>query len=209
MITSYLELAVASLLTTFAKRPVDPMQTIFTRRAVFERLEPKFTITAQDLGESGAIFPIEYTRDGEGRFPHLTWERSELPVKTKQLLMIIEDPDVSSSTPAVHGLFLNISADATALPPSCIQAPHPFTPGRTLRGPVYIPPAPLLNTGAHNYVYQLVALSEPIELKEGKAASREDVEAAIAGKVAGYGIWVGRCSRTWKGGVVLNQDLSN
>ncbi|KAJ3157247.1 hypothetical protein HDU89_002659 [Geranomyces variabilis] len=207
MITSYLELAVGSVLTTFVKRPADPMQTIFTRRAIFERLEPKFAITSQDLGESGATFPIDYIHDGEGRFPHLTWERSELPVKTKQLLMIIEDPDAPLSTPVVHGLFLEISADTTSLSPSCIRAPHPFTPGKTFRGPVYNPPAPLLNTGVHNYVFQLIALSEPIELKDGKVASREDVEVAIAGKVAGYGIWVGRCSRTWKGGVILNQDL--
>jgi len=53
--------------------------------------------------------------------------------------------------------------------------------------------------GVHRYIFQLVALGEPlvVEGEEGEGVTREEVVKVCEGKVVSWGVWVGTFESKW------------
>ncbi|MEA9985698.1 MULTISPECIES: YbhB/YbcL family Raf kinase inhibitor-like protein [Subtercola] len=147
-------------------------------------------MSSPDFAE-GAAIPALHAGDGAGDnvSPALVW--SGLPAGTKQLLLVVEDPDVPLPRPVIHLLArldpsrtsvargeLNLEAENTGI------VLHPGSFNRV----GYAGPHPIEAHGPHRYVFQLFALSKPLPLP---ATARLESVAAAA-----YGLILAR-GRTW------------
>ncbi|KAH9884483.1 PEBP-like protein [Xylariomycetidae sp. FL2044] len=100
-------------------------------------------VSSPDCGPSGSTLSVEYTADGAGRFPALTWElETKTKTKTtaekggeeeveggeeeekeeeeeeevvKEWLIVSEDPDAPLPTPICHGIYTGIPAAKTSV----------------------------------------------------------------------------------------------
>ncbi|MCJ1387022.1 hypothetical protein MMC17_010151 [Xylographa soralifera] len=181
---------------------------LFTKAPAFVDFpEPTFVIDSPDCGPSGSYMKPEYTQVGEDRFPELTW--SAPPVEVKEYIIVIEDPDAPLPSPATHALFYSIPSETNRIIASDIRPvlggekekrlQGGFKYGKNVRGTIYGGPRPLLNHGPHDYYYQVVALKEPMDAtKMGASPTKSELAAGIAGKVAGWGAWIGIFERKWK-----------
>ena len=66
-----------------------------------------------DAFAPGAAIPTRYSGDGDDVSPPLKW--SGVPKNTKELALIVEDPDAPQAEPFVHWVIYKIPADATGL----------------------------------------------------------------------------------------------
>jgi Raf kinase inhibitor-like YbhB/YbcL family protein len=129
----------------------------------------------------GTPVPVEHTCEGSGSSPGLAW--SEIPVDTRSLALVCDDPDAPRGT-WVHWVLFNLPADAVELAPA-------------------VPPAPELPSGArqgindsgnvgyggpcpprgrrHRYFFRLYALDCTLNLAPG--VKRPDLDQAMAGHV--------------------------
>jgi phosphatidylethanolamine-binding protein (PEBP) family uncharacterized protein len=162
--------------------------------------------TVVKLGaEEPATMDVEYMATGQGRLPALEWDAEAVP-EVAQWLLICEDVDAPLPTPICHSILLGIPKEKTSLSNDDLKLKDPsstlleggFYYGKNLRGVVYVPPRPLLNHGMHRYFYDIVALKEPLDQAFiASKPSRDQVGAAINGKVLGWGRWVGQCERRY------------
>jgi phosphatidylethanolamine-binding protein (PEBP) family uncharacterized protein len=125
----------------------------------------QLALTSQDFGD-GDLMPLKHCAKhigGDDLSPHLAWPPP--PPDTAQLLLVVEDIDVPMTKPAVHCLAL-IDPAAGHLEPGALAARHPGPGVRVLRSTVgrgYHGPAPVKGHGPHRYVFQLFALSTPVD----------------------------------------------
>jgi hypothetical protein len=114
--------------------------------------------------EDGGVMPDRAAGPGIGAntSPPLTW--SAPPAGTRELALIVEDPDAPLRRPVVHLSLLGLSPDLRELAPGDLNAPAPGG-GRYGRGTFgragYLGPRPLPGHGPHRYVFQLLALDRP------------------------------------------------
>ncbi|ORY69847.1 phosphatidylethanolamine-binding protein [Pseudomassariella vexata] len=171
--------------------------------------EPTVEITSTDCGPTNAHLGVEYTADGAGKAPALSWTPPPaIAAQVKEWLLVSEDPDAPLSTPIVHGLFGGIAATKTSVEAKDFEIEDKskallkggFHYGKTWHSVPYVPPRPLMNHGPHRYFFTIIALKKPLDtaLLNSKATTREQIADAIVGKVLGWGIWVGSCERVWK-----------
>ncbi|WP_327399059.1 YbhB/YbcL family Raf kinase inhibitor-like protein [Streptomyces sp. NBC_01288] len=126
----------------------------------------QLTLTSQDFGD-GAIMPLKNCAKqigGADLSPQLAW--TPLPPGTAQLLLVVEDIDVPMAKPAVHCLALIDPSAAEQLEPGALAARHPGPGVRILRSTIgrgYHGPAPIKGHGPHRYVFELFALSTPLD----------------------------------------------
>lgn len=145
----------------------------------------------------GARLPERFTADGEGVSPPLVW--GEVPAGTAALALIVEDPDAPAPQPLVHALVWDLPADERTLREGAIAADGAGdADGRDVGRNSYgiegwLPPDPPTGHGAHDYVFQLFALSEAPAL--GDSPGRTEFARAIAGRVLAAGMLVGNYSR--------------
>ncbi|MCJ1397917.1 hypothetical protein MMC11_001113 [Xylographa trunciseda] len=203
-ILDYVELTLSWLLANQKGRH----PKLFTKGPAFVDLpEPTFEIDSPDCGPSSSAMKPEHTQVGEDRFPELTW--SAPPVDVKEYIVVIEDPDAPLPTPATHALFYSISSQTNRITANDIKPVEGrekerllqggFKYGKNIRGTIYGGPRPLLNHGPHDYYYQVIALEEPLDVTKMSAApTKSELAAGIAGKVAGWGAWIGNFERKWK-----------
>ncbi|MET0241117.1 MAG: YbhB/YbcL family Raf kinase inhibitor-like protein [Sphingobium sp.] len=154
-----------------------------------------------DLGSpafaNGARLPIRFTADGEGVSPPLIW--GPVPEGTQALALIVEDPDAPALQPLVHALVWNLPPDLHDIPEGDITADgygarDGSDVGRNsymLEG--WLPPDPPSGHGAHDYVFQLFALSAVPHIDPNPG--RSDFVKAITGHVLAAGLLVGTYSR--------------
>lgn len=156
--------------------------------------------TVIDLGSpafaSGARLPVRFTADGDGVSPPLLW--GEVPQGTASLALIVEDPDAPALQPLVHALVWNIPADDRHLPEGAITADGDGAVdgpdvGRNSFFEGWLPPDPPTGHGSHDYVFQLFALSETIDI--GGNPGRSGLIRGLQGRVLGAGMLVGTYSR--------------
>lgn len=145
----------------------------------------------------GARLPIRFTADGDGVSPPLVWGR--LPAGTASLALIVEDPDAPALQPLVHALVWNIPGNEQRLAEGAIapdgdgQADGRDVGRNSLIGEGWLPPDPPSGHGSHDYVFQLFALSEAVDI--GPSPGRSDLVDALKGRVLGAGMLVATYSR--------------
>lgn len=137
--------------------------------------KPKFRLTSTSF-EDGATIPVEYTCTGAGTTPQLAWKR--VPSRTKELALIMEDPDAPGGT-FVHWVVAGIKPK----PPSIAAGADPmgtFVGLNSIGRPVWQPPCP--PTGpAHHYIFNLYALNKKVTLPPGADAAT--LRTAMKGKI--------------------------
>jgi len=123
--------------------------------------------------ENGRPIPKKYTGEGADVSPPLAW--TDLPEKTKELVLVCDDPDAPTAEPWVHWVIYKIPADAKALPEGIARQPRLKNPAGVLqgknswtsgdrigyRGP--LPPPGLV----HHYYFRLYALDTRVVLEPG------------------------------------------
>lgn len=168
----------------------------------------KLAIVREDMGDrlfplsspafaDGQRLPVRFTADGEGISPPLCW--GPLPPGTVSLALLVEDPDAPAPHPLVHALVWNIPPEIAGLcegeiVPDGDGAANGSDVGRnSYLAEGWLPPDPPKGHGAHDYVFQLFALSEVTVLKAnpGRSAFLD----AIHGKVLAAGLLIGTYSR--------------
>jgi len=145
----------------------------------------------------GARLPARFTADGDGFSPPLVW--GAIPEAAASLALIVEDPDAPALQPLVHALVWNLPSDMQRLAEGAI-APDGAGPvggpdvGRnSFLSEGWLPPDPPSGHGSHDYVFQLFALSETIDI--GTNPGRSGLMRALTGRVLGAGMLVGTYSR--------------
>jgi Raf kinase inhibitor-like YbhB/YbcL family protein len=128
-----------------------------------------------DAFPDGGAMPPRYTCDGDDVSPPLRW--TGVPGSVAAFILVVRDPDAGGF---VHWVLTDIPGDARELPDGAgdgIGMPGPNDFGRTgWAGPC--PPS-----GEHRYVFELTALSEPLQADPGdgidgiERAARERVVA--------------------------------
>lgn len=150
----------------------------------------KITVESPTLTADQTV-PRDYTADGRNVSPPLTW--SNAPAGTKELAVVLEDPDAGNPPPFVHWVIYKIPATATGLPENI-----PFEPGVPMpagiagavqgvsgfRRPIYRGPAPPPGK-VHHYHFVVYALDANLALKPG--LNRVELLDAIKGHVIGQG----------------------
>jgi Raf kinase inhibitor-like YbhB/YbcL family protein len=145
----------------------------------------------------GARLPVRFTADGEGVSPPLVW--GDVPAGTASLALIVEDPDAPALQPLVHALVWNLPPEERRLAEAAIGRDGPGgTDGRdvgrnSFLGEGWLPPDPPAGHGSHDYVFQLFALAETLDI--GVNPGRSGFVRGISGRVLAAGMLVGTYSR--------------
>jgi Raf kinase inhibitor-like YbhB/YbcL family protein len=144
------------------------------------------------------LIPRKYTGDGEDVSPALTW--TEIPPGTKELAIIVDDPDAPTPEPWVHWVLYKIPPTADGLPEHILPALRVNLPRGALqgknswpKGTGYRGPAPPKGHGLHHYHFKLYALDAPVELEPG--ADKSTLLAAIQGHILGEAELIGTYQR--------------
>lgn len=121
-----------------------------------------FRLESQAFGPKGRI-PRQFTHEGEDLSPPLTW--TPPPVGTRELALIVDDPDAPHLTPWVHWVLYKIEAGTRSLAagetPQALQGENDFG----IRG--WGGPMPPIGHGVHRYRFRLYALDAPLVLEAG------------------------------------------
>ncbi len=205
MALKYIEYGLGSLL--FSSKGHD--KKLFTKGPAFEGLKPTIDITSPECGPSNSSLKRIHSQLGEDRFPELEWS-PPAGTEIKEYLLVVEDPDAPLPIAPCHGIYYNIPESTRHIHTDDIKLDEAdekkrtlksgFKLGKNLRGTVYGGPRPPLGHGPHRYFYQLIALKEPLDhSKMSEQATKKELAAAIMGKVAAWGVWVGVFENKWGG----------
>jgi Raf kinase inhibitor-like YbhB/YbcL family protein len=127
-----------------------------------------------------------------GRSPAMKW--SKPPPETRELVVLVEDPDAPRPQPFVHWI-------VTGLPPETIDLPEGLPPSSTPLGSGavqgrngmqkdgYYGPEPPTGHGVHHYHFQVFALDQPLEVRP--PVERDRLLAAMRDHVVAWGELVG------------------
>jgi len=128
------------------------------------------------FGENERI-PERYTGEGGDISPPLKWNGE--PTGTKELVLIVDDPDAPMEKPFVHWVLYKIPATLGGIPEgNNLNAAE----GKNSRGKIgYMGPMPPEGHGTHRYHFKLYALDKKLDI--GKGAEKEDVLDAIEGHI--------------------------
>lgn len=135
------------------------------------------------------LLPSQYTCDGEGRFPVLKIE--DIPVDTKTLVLVVDDPDAPSGV-RDHILLANIPLGQEH---PLIISQDTFDQwifGQNSRSE-QARWAPCPPSGTHRYVFKVYALSEKLEISSG--FSKERLIELMWGKIVAQSQIVGLYKR--------------
>ncbi|MEK6955379.1 MAG: YbhB/YbcL family Raf kinase inhibitor-like protein [Nanoarchaeota archaeon] len=145
-------------------------------------------LTSSEFLDSKRI-PIKYTCDGINISPPLMI--SDVPIPTKSLVLIVDDPDAVKATGKVwdHWVVFNI-------PPETVNIKEGENPkgiiGKDSRGlNDYSGPCP--PDGEHRYFFKVFALDKMLDLKHG--SSKTQVEIAMKGHIIEEAVLMGTYKR--------------
>jgi len=143
-------------------------------------------LTSRAFSHTTSI-PPRFTCDGDNINPPLTI--TDIPVQTKSLALVLEDPDAPGGT-WIHWLVWNIPPDtkeiaAGTTPTGAVEGTTSFGK-RGYGGPC--PPS-----GTHRYVFTLAALDTMLAL--APSANKSDLESAFAGHILAQTQLVGLYAR--------------
>ena len=154
-----------------------------------EKMEIKLTSLAFKEGD---FIPKKYTCDGENVSPPLEW--SGIPVTTKSIALICDDPDAPMGT-WVHWVVFNIPANVTKLKEK-ISSHKVLEDGAAqgnndFRKIGYGGPCP--PSGIHRYFFKIYALDKRIGLTPG--ATKDELIKEMEGHVLSEGKLMGKYSK--------------
>lgn len=142
--------------------------------------------------------PVRHTEDGDDLSPALTW--TTLPAGTRELALIVDDPDAPTEDPWVHWVIYNIPATpGGGLGEGVPQVDRPETPVGSTQGlntwntVGYRGPAPPPGHGVHHYHFKLYALDAPLNFEPG--LDKRALMNAMSGHILGHGELVGTYER--------------
>jgi Raf kinase inhibitor-like YbhB/YbcL family protein len=148
-------------------------------------------VSSSAFGNGGKI-PAEYTCEGKGAAPPLSW--STVPPGTKTIAVLVEDPDAPGGT-FEHFAAFNLPPDRTSLPSEAVKSIAPgsaLVSAKNSSGTVgFAPICP--PSGRHHYRFEVVALDTALDLPVGSDAHA--VRAAMQGHVLARGELVGTFSK--------------
>ena len=153
-------------------------------------------LTSPAFHHNGAM-PARFTCDGHDLSPELNW--SDLPVGTKSLALIVDDPDAPDPRAPrmtwVHWVLYNLPPSATGLPEAVASAALPAGTveglndwGRTGYG------GPCPPVGRHRYFHKLYALD--IVLPNLGKPTKAALEKAMQGHVLAQAELIGTYQRS-------------
>lgn len=147
-----------------------------------------FTLTSPAFDDGGELDPMFTADEEDACAPPLAWTAP--PAGTKGLVLIVEDPDAPAPAPLVHWLGWGMKPGAGGL----LEGEEPPVLGEmSLGASEWLAPDPPPGHGVHDYVFQLFALSEPLELSAG--SDRDAVIDEIEGTVLGVAVLTGTYKR--------------
>src|SRR4051812_9553595 len=146
--------------------------------------------------QEGRPIPVKHTADGEDVSPPLTW--SGVPHGTRSLVLLCEDPDAPRGVWS-HWVVYGLPPEARELGEGASKAGLPGEAAQQgtndFGRPGYGGPSPPPGK-PHRYYFKLAALS--VELKLPAGAKRQEVLAAMEGKVLAEGWLMGVYGRKQK-----------
>ncbi len=135
------------------------------------------------------MIPIQYTCDGKDLNPNL--QIKNVPVKTKELVLIVDDPDASGGV-WTHWVVWGISPDVNIINEG--ELPLGAVEGITSFGTVgYGGPCPPKGTGVHRYFFKLYALNKNTNLTKGDTL--QDLKRDMNGNVITSAKFIGSYGR--------------
>jgi Raf kinase inhibitor-like YbhB/YbcL family protein len=157
------------------------------------------TLSSDAFGANERIPAVHaYAPEGDNVSPALAW--SGAPAGTKELALIVDDPDAPRAEPWVHWVLYRIPAAAEGLPAGASRGiGHLTEPGGALEGKNdfgdlgWGGPLPPRGHGTHHYHFKLYALDAPLALGEG--ATKAKLLKALEGHVLAQAELVGTYSR--------------
>jgi Raf kinase inhibitor-like YbhB/YbcL family protein len=136
-------------------------------------------VSSPSFSANGDI-PSKFTCEGENISPALSV--TNIPVQTKSLAVIVEDPDAPSGT-VTHWVCWDIDPTITIAEKSTAGIQ-----GKNSKGSNgYMGPCP--PNGTHHYHFKIYALDQKLDLPEG--ASKTDLENVMKDHILGSGELVG------------------
>jgi Raf kinase inhibitor-like YbhB/YbcL family protein len=165
---------------------------------------PKTIIVESTAFKNGQPIPADHTADGKNVSPPLSWR--DLPAGTRELALILDDPDAPTPQPFVHWVLYKIPATAKGLPEAvpagasvtvggltgAVQGQTGFNAFRRQNAPPLEPgyrgPAPPAGK-PHHYHFKVYALSAPLDAAAG--LDKAGLLKAMEGKIIGEGEIVG------------------
>ena len=139
--------------------------------------------------DDGENLDPSFTADEEDAVaPPLEW--SAPPPGTREIALVVEDPDAPSPEPFCHWLVWGLAPQQGKL----LEGEVPPRVGKNAFGnSEWLLPDPPTGHGTHDYVFQLFALDAPLSLMPG--ASRGDLLAAMDGHVTAAAVLTGTYER--------------
>jgi Raf kinase inhibitor-like YbhB/YbcL family protein len=140
--------------------------------------------------DDGGTLPAGLT-GADGRSPELRF--ADVPQATRELVVLVEDPDAPLPQPFVHWLVHSIPPETSELREGVTQKAPPLRQGRNSLGQKsYSGPTPPPGHGAHHYHFQVFALDQPLDVPPAPASiDRKQLIGAMRGHVIGFGERVG------------------
>jgi len=136
--------------------------------------------------DDGAPIPKRHAYRGEGENvpPRLAWDK--VPARTKELALIVDDPDAPMPEPWVHEVFYGIPVGVTTIDPLVRSGAMTDSMARFFHGknswgehawggPMPPPGAP------HRYIFTLYALDRELGLDAGQ--TKEQLLSAMKGRI--------------------------
>ena len=154
------------------------------------------TITSTAF-ESNQPIPRKYSGEGQDVSPPLSW--SNLPDGTKELALIVDDPDAPIPEPWVHWVLYKIPIDTQGLQENIPTSSKVSTPAGVLNGKNswgklgYGGPMPPPGHGVHRYFFKLYALDTTLDLPP--EADKNTLLKAMSGHILVEGELVGTYKR--------------
>lgn len=154
----------------------------------------KLAVASSAFAHNQAV-PRRYTDDGQNISPPIEW--AGVPDGTRELALIVDDPDAPTPQPWVHWVAYHIPPNMKGFPEGV--SPSLRGPGSILQGKNswnkvgYGGPAPPRGHGLHHYHFRLYALDASLDLEPG--ASKEAVLKAMQGHILGEAVLTGTYQR--------------
>ncbi len=153
---------------------------------------PTITVTSPDFEDGHPLAPRNAGAGvGDNVSPALTW--TNLPDRTRQLVLIVEDPDVPLRTPIAHAVATDLDPASGSIAEGALNAGGAHGNGRGSFGRAgYQGPRPIPGHGTHAYVFQLFALDTVLDL------ATDAKPAAVIDRMRGHVIARGRLTGTYE-----------